>query len=247
MMRLAAAGVAAMEERSKAKTAGGRRRYRERNSTGEQNLQDENSVGDDDTTGGILSHQRIHATVANMNDAKRQRLKTILIEKALTRGHFILASGAESSYYLDVRKVSTDPEGAALIAELFLDELTGAKIAAVGGPVVGAAPIVGALAAMSFQGGRPMPVFLVRKEAKGHGTGRQIEGLFPEGMDVALVEDVVTAGGSVLKAIDAVEAAGSRVTRVLAVVDRGAGGHEALLARGVAFTAIFPVSELLEG
>jgi orotate phosphoribosyltransferase len=177
---------------------------------------------------------------------KRQRLKSILVEKALTRGHFILSSGAVSSYYLDVRKVSLDPEGALLIAELFLDELGGETVAAVGGPVLGAAPIVGALAAVSFQRGRPIPVFLVRKEAKEHGTGRQIEGLFPEGRDVALVEDVVTAGGSVLKAIDAVEAAGSRVTRVLAVVDRGAGGREAILARGVAFTALYPVSELLE-
>jgi orotate phosphoribosyltransferase len=177
---------------------------------------------------------------------RRERLKTLLVEKALTHGRFILASGAESSYYLDVRRVSMDPEGAHLIASLFCELLETGDVAAVGGPVLGAAPIVGALAAESFRRGRPLPVFLVRKEAKGHGTGRLIEGNFPEGRKVALVEDVVTAGGSVLSAVDAVAAAGSQVTRILAVVDRGAGGREALEARGISFTALFSVSELLE-
>ena len=177
----------------------------------------------------------------------RARLKELLIEKALTHGRFILASGAESSYYLDVRRVSMDPEGAHLIATLLLDALDGEDVAAVGGPVLGAAPIVGAVAAESFRRGHPLPVFLVRKEAKGHGTGRLIEGNFLEGTTVALVEDVVTAGGSVLSAVDLVEAAGSRVSRIVTVVDREAGGRAALEKRGIAFTALFEVSELLEG
>jgi orotate phosphoribosyltransferase len=174
------------------------------------------------------------------------RLRSLLIEKALTRGHFILASGAESSYYLDVRKVSMDPEGAWLIATLMLEALAGDEIEGVGGPVLGAAPIVGAIAAESFRTGRPLPAFLVRKEAKGHGTGQLIEGVFPAGRPVALVEDVVTAGGSVIKAVEAVEALGSPIRRVVAVVDRGAGGREALEARGIPFTALFPVARLLE-
>jgi len=178
-------------------------------------------------------------------DDRKKRLGTLLQEKALSRGHFVLASGATSTYYLDVRKVSMDPEGASLIAELFLDELEADTIDAVGGPVLGAAPIVGALAAASFHRKRPLPVFLVRKEAKVHGTGQRIEGLFPAGRPTALVEDVVTAGGSVLSAIQAVREAGSEVVHVLAVVDRGAGGREALQAAGVRFTALFHVSELL--
>lgn len=181
-----------------------------------------------------------------MKPELRERLRSILTEKALARGHFILASGAASDYYLDVRKVSMDPEGATLIARAFLDLLEATPVDAVGGPVLGAAPIVGAIAVESFHRGRPVPTFLVRKEAKTHGTGRRIEGLFAPGQTVALVEDVVTAGGSVLSAAEAVAAAGSRVARVLAVVDRAGGGREALAARGIPFTPLFAVPDLLE-
>lgn len=180
-----------------------------------------------------------------MTIPSRERLKTLLQTVALKRGRFILASGAESDYYLDVRRVSMHPEGALRIAEAFLEILKTEPVAAVGGPVLGAAPLVGALAAESFRAGFPITTFLVRKEAKGHGTGQQIEGNFPAGEPVALVEDVVTAGGSVLRAIDAVRAAGSPVTHVIAVVDRGAGGRQALEAAGVRFTALFEVQELL--
>jgi orotate phosphoribosyltransferase len=177
----------------------------------------------------------------------RERLKTLIREKALARGHFVLASGATSDYYLDIRKISMDPEGAHLAAGLVLAALAGDDIAAVGGPVLGAAPIVGAVAAASHVAGRPLPVFLVRKEPKSHGTGQLIEGLFPAGRPVALVEDVVTSAGSVLKAIDVIEAAGSRVVRVVCVVDRAGGGREAIEGRGIAFTPLFEVAELLGG
>lgn len=177
--------------------------------------------------------------------AERERLRALIIEKALSRGQFILASGASSTYYLDIRKISMDPEGAFLVANLMLDAMADDALGAVGGPVLGAAPIVGAIAAESFRRGRPLPVFLVRKEAKSHGTGQLIEGIFPAGRNVALVEDVVTSAGSVLKAIDAVEAAGSRVTRVVCVVDRAGGGREAIEARGISFTPLFPVADLL--
>lgn len=185
-------------------------------------------------------------TLRRMSPSPRERLKALLRTVALKRGHFILASGAESSYYLDVRLISTHPEGALLVAQAFLELLKDEPIAAVGGPVLGAAPLVGALASESFRAGHPLPVFLVRKEAKGHGTGRQIEGHFHPGDAVALIEDVVTGGGSVLRAVEAVREAGGRVTRVLAVVDRGAGGREALTAAGVRFDALFAVAELLD-
>ncbi len=180
-----------------------------------------------------------------MSDPVLRRLKTILVRKALSRGRFVLASGAISDYYLDVRRVSLDPEGSLLIAQALCDVLDAEEIVAVGGPVAGAVPIVGAMAAESFRRGRPRPAFMVRKEAKGHGTAKRIDGLFPEGGSVALVEDVVTAGGSVLSAVDAVEDAGGKVTRIVAVVDRDAGGREAIEARGIRYSALFPVAELL--
>ncbi len=177
----------------------------------------------------------------------RERLKEILIHESLLRGEFVLASGQKSSFYLDVRRTSMHPEGAALCAELILDEIADLDVAAIGGPVLGAAPLVGALAAMSHARGRPLPAFLVRKEAKGHGTAKLIEGNFPVGRPVALVEDVVTTGGSVLRAVAVARGEGAQVSRVVCVVDREQGGAEAFAEQGVDFRALFRVSELLEG
>jgi orotate phosphoribosyltransferase len=176
----------------------------------------------------------------------RARLKELLLEHSLRRGDFVLSSGERSTYYIDVKKTSMHPEGSLLIARLFLAALEGEDVAAVGGPVLGAAPLVGALAPLSQTMGRPLATFLVRKEAKDHGTRSRIEGCFAQGMRVALVEDVVTKGGSILFALEAVREAGLRVTGAHAVVDREAGGGDALQAAGVPFHPLFRVSELLE-
>lgn len=175
----------------------------------------------------------------------RERLKDILVEQSLLRGDFTLASGQKSSFYLDVRRTSMHPEGAYLCAQLLLDELADLDIAAVGGPVLGAAPLVGAIAAESYRRGRPLPTFLVRKEPKGHGTAKLIEGHFPVGKPVALVEDVVTTGSSVLRALAVARGEGATVSRLLCVVDREQGGTEAFAEQGVDFRALFRVSELL--
>jgi len=180
-----------------------------------------------------------------VNDDVRERLKNILIRESLMRGDFTLASGARSTFYLDVRRTSMHPEGAALCAAMILDALADRPPAAVGGPVLGAAPLVGAIAAVSHQQGKPVPTFLVRKEAKGHGTAKLIEGHFPTDGEVALVEDVVTTGDSVLRALAVARGEGATVRRIVAVVDREQGGEEAFAKHQVEFRALYRVSELL--
>jgi len=180
-----------------------------------------------------------------MSQSARDRLKEILVEESLLRGDFVLSSGQKSSFYLDVRRTSLHPEGADLCARLLLDELQDLDLAAVGGPVLGAAPLVGALAAESFRRGRPIPTFLVRKEPKGHGTAKLIEGHFPAGKTVALIEDVVTTGSSVLRALAVARGEGATVPRLVCVVDREQGGAEAFAQHEVEFRSLFKVSELL--
>jgi orotate phosphoribosyltransferase len=181
-----------------------------------------------------------------MSAGTRARLREILIRESLLRGEFVLSSGQKSSFYLDVRRTSMHPEGAFLAAQLLLDELADLELAAVGGPVLGAAPLVGALAAESFRRGRPLPTFLVRREPKGHGTAKLIEGNFPAGGTVALIEDVVTTGASVLRALAVARGEGATVPRVVAVVDREEGGQAAFQEEGVELRSLFKVSELLQ-
>lgn len=180
-----------------------------------------------------------------MLEKQRERLKILLVERSLSFGDFVLSSGKKSDYYLDVRKVSTLPEGAFLIAKIVLSLLKENEVSALGGPTIGADPIAGAVAAMSFIEGRQLPTFLVRKETKIHGTGRAIEGNLCAGWNVAILDDVVTTAGSILSAAHIVEDAGCKVVRTLAVVDREEGGAKEIRAAGYPFDAIFRVSEIL--
>lgn len=180
-----------------------------------------------------------------MSENTRDRLREILVRESLLRGDFVLSSGEKSSFYLDVRKTSMHPEGAHLCAQLLLNELEDLNLSAVGGPVLGAAPLVGALAAESFRRGRPLPTFLVRKEPKGHGTAKLIEGHFDPKGTVALVEDVVTTGSSVLRALAVARGEGATVPRLVCVVDREQGGAEEFAKHDVEFRSLFKVSELL--
>lgn len=159
-----------------------------------------------------------------------QRLSEVLRERSILRGRFTLASGRTSDYYLDCRRTTLDPEGATLVAQCILDvvDRRGWKPDFVGGLTMGADPIAASVAVLSWQSGRPIPAFLVRRAAKDHGTGRRIEGWLEKGRQALVVEDVVTTGGSTLEAIAAVEEAGARVAGVVAVVDREEGGAKAL-------------------
>jgi orotate phosphoribosyltransferase len=176
----------------------------------------------------------------------RERLIALLKRDAVRTGQFTLASGRTSHYYVDGRKITLAAEGASLIAQGILDLLAEVpEIVAVGGLTMGADPIVGAVLGLAPQRGRPgLLGFLVRKEAKGHGTGRLIEGPIEPGMAVAIVDDVATTGGSSLQAVAAVEAMGCRVARVICVLDRLEGAGAAFHEKGLPFHALTTIRDL---
>ena len=172
------------------------------------------------------------------------KLVKILEEKSLKRGHFILASGRSSDYYIDGKMTCMDPEGATVIADAILSEIANLEVDAVGGMDMGATPIVGAVATRSFQTGRPIPVFVVRKDIKSHGTKKAIEGPLVPPCRVVIVDDVVTTGGSILKAIDAVEQVGCKVVLAITVLDRNAGAAEALRERMIPYRPLATLTDL---
>lgn len=179
----------------------------------------------------------------------RQRLKELLIERSLEKGEFTLASGRRSTYYVDARRTTMAAEGQYLIGKVGLGTLRASGLAPthVGGMTMGADPVSYAIAHESWTDGPPMDAFSVRKTAKDHGTGRQIEGGLPSGARVVLVEDSITSGGSALRALDALEAHGAEVLAALVVVDRQEGGAEALGTRGVKLLSLFTAEDLLAG
>ena len=176
----------------------------------------------------------------------REKLIALLRRDALRTGTFTLASGRTSHYYVDARKVTLSAEGAALIGSGVLGALADLPgVAAVGGLTMGADTVVGATLAVAGAGGRPgLRGFLVRKDAKGHGTGQLVEGPLEKGESVAIVEDVATTGGSALKAVDAVESLGCKVARVIAVLDRLEGASAAFQARGIDFQPLVTILDL---
>jgi len=167
-----------------------------------------------------------------------ERILELFREHAILRGEFTLSSGIKTSYYFDGRKVTLWPEGAYLIGRRVLDIIAGAGAEAVGGMTMGADPIAAAVAVVSHLEGKPVPAFIVRAETKGHGTQRRVEGPLPKGARVAVVDDVVTTGGSVLRAIEAVEAEGCSVVKVVVLLDRQQGGADEIRRRGYDFTAL---------
>ena len=178
-------------------------------------------------------------TNTNPTAAAIDRLLELALERGAIRyGDFTLSSGRQSSYYFDGRLLSLDPEGAHLIGEMLLPLMAAAGVAAIGGPTLGADPIVAAVAAASWRLGTPLPGFIVRKEAKGHGMAQLIEGPLSAGARVAIVDDTCTTGGSLFHAIAAAEAAGCEVAVVMAILDRNEGGSQAIRERGYPFTAL---------
>jgi orotate phosphoribosyltransferase len=176
----------------------------------------------------------------------RARAFAIIREKSFRRGTFTLASGRTSDFYLDLKPTMFDPEGAGLLAGLLLERLAGMDVDAVGGLELGAVPLVTAVSLVSFQQGRPIPGFFVRKAVKDHGTRRRIEVINDlTGKAVAILEDVTTTGGSAMAAVREVQEAGGRVALVLSVVDREEGAAEFYAQQGIAFDAIFRRREFM--
>ncbi len=179
----------------------------------------------------------------------KQRLKEILLEKSYRKGTFTLTSGKTSDFYIDGKQTILSAEGAYLSGKLILELINEAdqEIHAVGGMTLGADPIVTAVSIASFLEKKPIPAFIVRKEAKGHGTGNYIEGLgnMQKGCTVALVEDVVTTGGTLIKVIKRVEEAGFKVGLVVTIVERQEGGAKVLEDAGYPLKSIFTREQLL--
>lgn len=175
------------------------------------------------------------------------RLVSLLATRSARRGQFTLASGKQSTLYIDARLTTMSPEGLILIGSLGLSAIHRMwKADSIGGLTLGADPISYAISyASGLADALPLRAFTVRKEAKAHGTGKLIEGPFQTGDRTVVIEDVITTGGSALKAIAAIREAGGIVVGVLALVDREEGGREAIEATGVSVNSLVTAQELL--
>ena len=174
------------------------------------------------------------------------QLAQLLATRSARRGQFTLASGKQSTLYIDARLTTMSPEGLRLIGQLglaMINETWNAN--SIGGLTLGADPIAYAISYASALTNRPLRAFTVRKEVKMHGTGKLIEGPFQAGDHVVVIEDVITTGGSALKAIAAVQQAGGLVAGVLALVDREEGGRETIEATGIPVASLITAHELL--
>ena len=184
---------------------------------------------------------------------KASQLKELLLEKSVRTGEFTLASGKTSDLYIDCRVTAMDSVGASLVGSVGWQAVRqriqqeGLDIQCIGGMTMGADPIslaVGMASAQEHPEEMIQP-FTVRKEPKGHGRGKRIEGNFKSGDNVVVVDDVITTGGSTIKAIEAIEAEGGKVKFALVLVDREEGGREAIEARGIPVLALYSRSTLL--
>lgn len=195
-------------------------------------------------TGVYLRYNTI--TMENRNAAQlKSDLLALLKKEAFKKGKFILSSGKESNFYLDGRIITMLPEGAYLVGSVILDMIKADKVDAFGGPTLGADPIVGAVAALSYIKGMPLKTFIVRKAAKEHGTGRQVEGpALQAGMRVILVDDVATSGKSLIEAKAVLDGMNVQVERAIVIVDRSEGARENLQRAGIDLQSIFTIADL---
>jgi orotate phosphoribosyltransferase len=164
-------------------------------------------------------------------------------ERALKFGDFTLASGKKAKYYLDGKQITLHSQGLRLVSEGLLKLMDGVDAQAVGGMSIGADPIVGGMLAIAGGQGRDLAGFLVRKEPKGHGTQKYIEGPVTSGMKVVIVEDVVTTGGSSILAADRAKEFGLDVVLVLAIIDRMEGGRENFEKHGLKFESLLKITD----
>jgi orotate phosphoribosyltransferase len=183
--------------------------------------------------------------------ASRARLAEIIRKRSFGRGEITLASGRKSDFYINLKPTMLDPEGAALLAELTFEALKDDELDYIGGLEMGAVPIAGSIAQLSWLKGHPIAAFFVRKKPKEHGARLAVEGLAKgetlQGKRVVIVEDVTTTGGSAIKAVDAVRDAGGEVALVFTMVDREEGAVENFAEVGVPFRSLYKASEFKGG
>ncbi len=183
--------------------------------------------------------------INNIDRYDHEELKSLLREQSLKFGTFTLASGQTASYYLDCRRITLHPRGANVIALGMLELITAMSPMpkAVGGMAIGADPITASIVTIAGQRNLPLLGFMVRKEPKGHGTGRQVEGPVEPGQEVVIVEDVITSGGSALAAVEAARNFGLEVKGVIGIIDRLAGGEAAFAAKGIRLQTLLTIRD----
>jgi len=183
---------------------------------------------------------------------ERERLIELIKEKAFKysdTASFRLSSGASSKYYFNLKMVNYTPEGQYLVGKLVYELMKQHNLRpkAVGGLTLGADPIATAVARYSYDVNDPINAFVIRKEPKGHGTGQQIEGDVKEGDEVVIIEDVVTTGGSTVKAIEAAERAGLKILAVVAIIDRcELNGRENIEKKGYPFYSLLTIDDFIQ-
>jgi orotate phosphoribosyltransferase len=182
--------------------------------------------------------------------ASRARLAEIIRKRSFGRGEITLASGRKSDFYFNLKPTMLDPEGAALLAELTYEALRDDRLDYVGGLEMGAVPLAGAIAQLSWLKGHPIAAFFVRKKPKEHGARLAVEGLARgeslAGKRIVIVEDVTTTGGSALKAAEAVREAGGEIVLVFTMIDRDEGASETFAEAGIAFRSLYKAGEFLK-
>ena len=179
-----------------------------------------------------------------MDNELKNKLFSLLNKEALKKGEFILSSGKASNYYLDGRVITLTPEGAYLTASIILEMVKGRDIAAIGGPTLGADPIVGAVAVLSYIKQIPIKTFIIRKSVKEHGSQRQIEGpALEKNAKVILVDDVATTGKALIEAKAALDKAGILSDTAIVIVDRLEGAKDNLAKAGLKLESIFTIKE----
>ncbi len=177
----------------------------------------------------------------------KAKLFAILKRDAFFTGKFILSSGKESSYYLDARLVSLSAAGAYYTGRIMLAMAQQDAVAAIGGPTLGADPMVGAIASLSFQDGKPINTFIIRKQPKAHGKQQQLEGpALKEGDSVVIIDDVATTGKAFVESIEVLQKMNIKVKKAICIIDRNEGAREALAKYNVPLESIFTISEFLK-
>ena len=175
------------------------------------------------------------------------RLFNLLKTQALFCGKFVLSSGKESDFYLDARLVTLSPAGAYLTAKVMLDMVKDDAADAIGGPTLGADPLVGAIGSLSYQAGEPINTFIVRKQPKAHGKQRQVEGpLLKEGASVVIIDDVATTGKAFIESVEVLRAMHIHIKKAICIIDRNEGAREALAKYNVPLESIFKIEEFLK-
>lgn len=179
-----------------------------------------------------------------MKKTMKDNLIEMIKEKALLTGDFTLASGRKSSYYLDLRRLTLDSLASALIGKLIFERYENLDYDAFGGPAVGAVPIVGAVLNHAGTQGVDLKGFFVRKETKGHGTNKLVEGPVDSGDKVVIVEDTTTTAGSLIKCCDAARDFGLDIVKVLVIIDRLEGARENMKKAGYDYDALVTTEDL---